>query len=117
MFNFSHGTKVTGLVAAEANNNRCIVGVAHKSTIFGKENAPVEYKDPFDPQYLSYDVTEALALNHHLADVDIYTNSWGPKSGYGYAGPGSVTKSALYDGVTKVFVKNQLCVIYLKVCR
>lgn len=54
MFNFSHGTKVTGLVAAEANNNRCIVGVAHKSTIFGKENAPVEYKDPFDPQYLSY---------------------------------------------------------------
>lgn len=54
MFNFSHGTKVTGLVAAEANNNRCIVGVAHKSTIFGKENAPGEYKDPFDPQYLSY---------------------------------------------------------------
>lgn len=59
-----------------------------------------------------------MALNHHLADVDIYTNSWGPKSGYGYVGPGSVSKSALYDGVTKVFVKkNQLCVIYLKVCR
>nr|XP_034301696.1 furin-like protease kpc-1 isoform X2 [Crassostrea gigas] len=87
-----HGTKVTGLVAAEANNNRCIVGVAHKSTIFG-------IKILGDGGVT--DATEALALNHHLADVDIYTNSWGPKSGYGYVGPGSVTKSALYDGVTK----------------
>lgn len=58
-------------------------------------------------------------MNHHLADVDIYTNSWGPKSGYGYVGPGSVTKSALYDGVTKVFVINSFVQYteYLKVCR
>lgn len=54
ILNFSHGTKVTGLVAAEANNNRCIVGVAHKSTIIGKENGSVEYKDLFSPKYLSY---------------------------------------------------------------
>lgn len=54
ILNFSHGTKVTGLVAAEANNNRCIVGVAHKSTIIGKENWSVEYKDLFSPKYLSY---------------------------------------------------------------
>lgn len=54
ILNFSHGTKVTGLVAAEANNNRCIVGVAHKSTIIGKENWSVKYKGLFSPKYLSY---------------------------------------------------------------
>lgn len=31
----SHGTSVTGLIAAEANNDVCIVGVAHASTIIG----------------------------------------------------------------------------------
>lgn len=31
----SHGTAVTGLIAAEANNGVCIVGVAHASTIIG----------------------------------------------------------------------------------
>lgn len=49
------------------------------------------------------DVTEALSLKHNLAHVDIYTNSWGPSDGFGYARPGSVTESAFYDGVTKVF--------------
>ena len=49
------------------------------------------------------DSTEASALNHELNGVDIYTNSWGPSDGYGHIGPGSVTESALYDGVTKVF--------------
>lgn len=33
----SHGTKVTGLIAAEANNNVCIVGVAYASTIIGNK--------------------------------------------------------------------------------
>lgn len=32
---FSHGTMVTGLVAAVANNNQCIVGVSHHSTVIG----------------------------------------------------------------------------------
>lgn len=31
----SHGTSVTGLIAAEANNGVCIVGVAYASTIIG----------------------------------------------------------------------------------
>lgn len=34
-FTNSHGTKVTGLIAAEANNGVCIVGIAHASTIIG----------------------------------------------------------------------------------
>ncbi|XP_056013055.1 proprotein convertase subtilisin/kexin type 6-like isoform X1 [Ostrea edulis] len=90
--NDSHGTMVTGLVAAVANNNQCIVGVSHHSTVIGikllGENGVT-------------DVTEALALNHHLSGVDIYINSWGPPDGYGYSGPGSVTQSAFIDGVTK----------------
>jgi hypothetical protein len=47
-------------------------------------------------------VTEASALSHHLSGVDIYVNSWGPRDGYEYSGPRSVTQSALIDGVTKV---------------
>lgn len=38
MLNFSHGTMVTGLLAAEANNSQCIVGVAHQSTVIGEQN-------------------------------------------------------------------------------
>lgn len=90
--NDSHGTKVTGLLAAEANNSQCIVGVAHQSTVIGiKLLGDLGITD----------VTEALSLNHNLANVDIYTNSWGPSDGFGYTRPGSVTKSAFYDGVTK----------------
>lgn len=37
-FNFSHGTKVVGILAAEANNSQCIVGVAHQSTVIGEHN-------------------------------------------------------------------------------
>lgn len=31
----SHGTEVAGIIAAEANNDVCIVGVAHASRIIG----------------------------------------------------------------------------------
>lgn len=32
---------VTGLLAAEANNSQCIVGVAHQSTVIGEHNTVV----------------------------------------------------------------------------
>lgn len=32
---YSHGTAVAGIIAAKANNNVCIVGVAHASKIIG----------------------------------------------------------------------------------
>uniref|UniRef100_K1QCZ6 Proprotein convertase subtilisin/kexin type 4 n=1 Tax=Magallana gigas TaxID=29159 RepID=K1QCZ6_MAGGI len=90
--NDSHGTMVTGLLAAEANNSQCIVGVAHQSTVIGIK---------LIGDMGVTDVTEALSLKHNLPNVDIYTNSWGPSEGFEYAGPGSVTENAFYDGVTK----------------
>nr|XP_034333770.1 furin-like protease kpc-1 [Crassostrea gigas] len=88
----SHGTSVTGLIAAEANNGVCIVGVAHASTIIGVrligKDIPVN------------DITEAKALTHHLSRVDIYSNSWGSYSGLLYHRLGPVSESALVDGVT-----------------
>lgn len=90
--NDSHGTMVTGLLAAEANNSQCIVGVAYQSTVIG-----IKLLGDLGVT----DVTEALSLKHNLENVDIYTNSWGPSDGFGYAGPGSVTENAFYDGVTK----------------
>ncbi|XP_078325535.1 furin-like protease kpc-1 isoform X2 [Crassostrea virginica] len=100
--NDSHGTMVTGLVAAEANNNQCIVGIAYNCTILGVKILGDEGVT---------DSTEASALNHKLNGVDIYTNSWGPSDGFGHIGPGSVTQSALYDGVTKG--RNKKGVIYV----
>lgn len=51
------------------------------------------------------DSEEAQALNHHLSGVDIYSNSWGPTDGYGFSEPGTITKSALLDGITSVRLK------------
>lgn len=33
---YSHGTKVSGLIAAEADNTECTIGVAYNSTLIGK---------------------------------------------------------------------------------
>ena len=35
-FYFSHGTNVAGFIAAERDNNVCVVGVAYRSTILGE---------------------------------------------------------------------------------
>ncbi|XP_062620799.1 furin-like protease kpc-1 [Saccostrea cucullata] len=87
---YDHGTKVAGVVAAEANNDECIVGIAFNSTIIGIRllgDGGVT------------DVKEALALTHNMQEVDIYVNAWGPADRYGYSRPGSVTYSALLDAV------------------
>ncbi|XP_061188241.1 furin-like protease kpc-1 [Saccostrea echinata] len=86
-----HGTKVAGIVAAEANNDECIVGIAFNSTIIGIRLLGDDGVT---------DVTEALALTHNMQDVDIYVNAWGPADRYGYSTPGSVTYSAFLDGVS-----------------
>ncbi|XP_065927111.1 furin-like protease kpc-1 isoform X2 [Magallana gigas] len=88
----SHGTEVAGIIAAEANNDVCIVGVAHASRIIGERILG-------DGASLT-DITEAKALSHHLSKVDIYSNSWGPQEGWLYKTFGPVTESALVDGVT-----------------
>ncbi|XP_076095778.1 proprotein convertase subtilisin/kexin type 6-like [Mytilus galloprovincialis] len=86
----SHGTKVAGLIAAEKDNNECIVGVAHHSSIVGVRL--------LGSRGLT-DSEEAQALNHHLNEIDIYSNSWGLTDGYGFGGPGTLTKEALKAGV------------------
>ncbi|CAG2222110.1 FURIN [Mytilus edulis] len=86
----SHGTKVAGLIAAEKDNNKCIVGVAHHSSIVGVRL--------LGRRGLT-DSEEAQALNHHINEIDIYSNSWGPTEGYGFFGPGVLTNEALTAGV------------------
>lgn len=88
----SHGTKVTGLIAAEANNNVCIVGVAYASTIIGVRILGADASIT--------DITEAMALSYESEKVDIYSNSWGPEDGHSYTTFGRVSESALIDGVT-----------------
>ncbi|VDI58110.1 Hypothetical predicted protein [Mytilus galloprovincialis] len=87
----SHGTEVSGLIAAVKDNNICVVGVAFSSTIIGIRILG---------KYPITDSEEAQGLSHYLSNVDIYSNSWGATDGTGFTGPGSVTKAALLDGVT-----------------
>ena len=46
---------------------------------------------------------EAGALSHGRDVVDIYSNSWGPfDEGFRVAGPRTMTKRALQDGISMV---------------
>lgn len=87
----THGTQVGGLIAAEIDNNNCIVGVAHQSALVGIRLLGTSSVT---------DSQEAEALGWQLNDIDIYTNSWGPIDGYGFSGPGSLAKIALQNGVS-----------------
>lgn len=53
-FNFSHGTNVVGLLAAEANNSQCIVGVAHQSKVIGKQILLIIQQKKYFVLILSY---------------------------------------------------------------
>ncbi|XP_052087874.1 furin-like protease kpc-1 [Mytilus californianus] len=88
---YSHGTQVSGLIAAVKDNSICVVGVAFNSTLIG-----VRILGP----YAITDSEEAQGLSHYLSNVDIYSNSWGPVDGTGFKSPGLLTKAALQDGVT-----------------
>lgn len=87
----SHGTNVAGFIAAERDNNECSVGVAYKSKILGVRILGTTGIT---------DSQEAQALSHYISHVDIYSNSWGPIDGYGFSGPGTITKAALQSGTT-----------------
>ncbi|KAL5008705.1 hypothetical protein ScPMuIL_014286 [Solemya velum] len=86
---FSHGTNCAGLVAAERDNDNCVVGVAYDATIIGVRLIGEGITDS----------TEAMALVHQLDQVDIYSNSWGPLDGEGLEGPSEVTADALAHAV------------------
>ena len=63
-----HGTYCAAVIAAEANNNFCGVGVAFRARIGGVRLLATKKV---------LDVQEAKALNYKLGDVDIYSASWG----------------------------------------
>ncbi|KAM7420240.1 hypothetical protein PAMA_014780 [Pampus argenteus] len=92
----SHGTQCAGVVAMEANNSYCGVGIAFNARIGGIR--------------LLYgsvtDAMEATALTFNIGFIDIYVCSWGPQDdGAEMDGPHSLTEQALRLGAHKA----QLC--------
>ncbi|CAC5394106.1 FURIN [Mytilus coruscus] len=77
----SHGTQISGLIAAEKDNGQCSLGVAYGSTILGVRVIG-------GPGVT--DVEEAQSLRHYVHGVDIYSISWGPPDGYGFSTLGTL---------------------------
>ncbi|GAA5482952.1 hypothetical protein Hsar01_02178 [Haloferula sargassicola] len=85
-----HGTACAGDVAAEGNNNLGVCGSAPEATLVGMRLIAGATTDS----------QEASAMAHKNDIIDIKTNSWGPMdSGQLLAGPGSLARAAIEDGV------------------
>ncbi|VDL79940.1 unnamed protein product [Nippostrongylus brasiliensis] len=87
----THGTRCAGIIAMAANNSKCGVGVAYRSTLGGltvfAEN-----------QFLN-DAIEGDALAFKADEIDIFSVSWGPKDdGRSAERPGSLAQKALEFG-------------------
>lgn len=76
-FGDGHGTSVAGLIAAEANNGKGGVGVAHGATL-GAVNI-------FDPDLYGYDGESFFDVLGQASMFDVMSNSWGFPPDY-YAG-------------------------------
>nr|CAH0109880.1 unnamed protein product [Daphnia galeata] len=86
-----HGTYCASIIAAEANNNLCGVGVAFQARVGGVRLLAKKRV---------LDVQEARALNYKLTEVDIYSASWGPPDdGQHIGGPGKLASHALERGI------------------
>lgn len=86
-----HGTRCAGEIAA-ARNDICGVGIAYDSKIAGIRilSAPITDED------------EALSINYHYQENDIYSCSWGPPDdGQSMEGPGVLIRKAMVNGVQK----------------
>ncbi|KAK5084234.1 pheromone processing endoprotease [Lithohypha guttulata] len=84
-----HGTRCAGEIAA-ARNDVCGVGMAYDSQISGVRilSAPISDED------------EALSINYHYQENDIYSCSWGPPDdGQTMEAPGLLIKKAMVNGV------------------
>lgn len=89
--NDAHGTAAAGVAAGSGNNSLGISGAAPGASLAGLRLIAAAVND----------AKEASALTFALADVDIYSNSWGPSdTGQQLAGPGPLTLAALEQGVT-----------------
>lgn len=85
----AHGTCCAGVAAARDNSN-CGVGVAPRAQIAGIRLI----SDGF------YDYQAASALNYHMNEIDIYSNSWGPRDDSKHKqAPGWLAKTAIKNGV------------------
>lgn len=86
----NHGTRCSGVVASQPDNDKCGVGVAHGARIGGIRmlDGPVS------------DVVEANSLGHNPQHVDIYSSSWGPNDdGRTVEGPGSEASRVFEEGI------------------
>lgn len=87
-----HGTRCAGEVAAVADNDHCMVGVAYNANIGGVRMLDGEVNDAVE--------AESLSLNPD--HVDIYSASWGPDdNGQVVDGPGAMARKAFELGITK----------------
>ncbi|XP_033497135.2 proprotein convertase subtilisin/kexin type 4-like [Epinephelus lanceolatus] len=88
----SHGTRCAGVVAMEANNSYCGVGIAFNARIGG-----IRLLDG-----TVTDAMEATALTFNIHFIDIYVCSWGPRdNGAEMDGPHTLTAQALRLGTHK----------------
>ncbi|XP_063003351.1 proprotein convertase subtilisin/kexin type 4 [Elgaria multicarinata webbii] len=85
-----HGTRCAGEVAAAANNDVCVAGVAYRAKIGGVRMLDGTVTD----------VVEAQSLSLRPQHVDIYSASWGPEDdGKTVDGPGVLAMEAFRKGV------------------
>ncbi|OIR57441.1 MAG: kexin [Amphiamblys sp. WSBS2006] len=87
-----HGTRCTGQIVSNRNNDICGVGVAPEATVSGI-------------QILSKDISEpdiARAILFKKEKINIYSCSWGPlDDGRTVEGPGKVVLRAFIEGVLR----------------
>jgi len=91
-FSEHHGTAVSGVIAATQNNSIGVTGAAPLSDLAFVRLLGASTSD----------LQDATALNHALADVDVYNNSWGPvDSGQlnALGQPGPLAAAALENGI------------------
>jgi kexin len=85
----THGTATAGLAIARADNGIGVAGVAYNATW-----GAVRLLDSNQT-----DTMEAAAVTHALANVDIYSNSWGAPDNGDYYEAGPLFRAAIQNGV------------------
>lgn len=89
LFDDKHGTRCSGEIGA-GKNNICGLGVAYDGKISGIRILSKQISDE----------DEALSINYHFNENDIYSCSWGPPDdGATMEGPDVLIKRALVSGV------------------
>ncbi|KIW23027.1 uncharacterized protein PV07_11259 [Cladophialophora immunda] len=89
LFDDKHGTRCAGEIAA-VRNNVCGVGMAYDSKVAGIRilSKPITDED------------EAIAINYHYQDNQIYSCSWGPPDdGATMEAPGLLIQRAMVNGI------------------